>query len=109
MTMPNADSLTHKMFGSSCFHLEPPRHLFSFSPETIRQVLEKTEFEISIIRTSAWRASNSYSSSKVVSKEGKIYRNYRRQKGRKWFAAKEALLCQLGKDCGEEIEVVAIK
>ena len=109
MSMPNANSLTHKLFGSNCFHLDPPRHLFSFSPETIRRILEKTEFRISIIRTLSRRALSFYSSSMVILKEGKIYKNYKPQKGRKWFSAKEVLLCRLGKDCGEEIEVVATK
>ena len=109
MHVPNIDSMAHKMFGRNCFHLEPPRHLFTFSPESMRRILGKIPFKAFHITTSPSLARNYYNCSMIVAKEGKIRKDYKPQKGCGFFSAKEYFLCALGCGCGEEVEVVAIK
>jgi len=66
---PNVESLGHRMFGQSWFHLDPPRHLHLFSLGTLRAAAERSGFHTKVIRTSGrgawgvWAASNSIRSS----------------------------------------------
>jgi SAM-dependent methyltransferase len=48
---PNVQSLGHRLFGQHWRGLEPPRHLYLFSPESIRVALEKAGFAQTTIRT----------------------------------------------------------
>ena len=44
--MPNAGSLQAALFGPRWFHLDLPRHLFHFTPRTLRALLERSGLEI---------------------------------------------------------------
>jgi 2-polyprenyl-3-methyl-5-hydroxy-6-metoxy-1,4-benzoquinol methylase len=46
MITPNIDSLAARIFGSSWFALEIPRHLFLFSAKTISRLLSENGFEV---------------------------------------------------------------
>ncbi len=46
LEVPNFASLPSRWFGASWFPLEIPRHLFHFTPETITQMLARTEYSI---------------------------------------------------------------
>lgn len=103
---PNAGSLAHKVFKEQCCIFDSPRHLFLFFPESIRKIFQSSRFNNFYIKTIPPMASNSYYNSIGISKKGKGYVS---KVGGHWFALKELLLCYLGEECGEEIEVVAIK
>ncbi|UCD58687.1 MAG: class I SAM-dependent methyltransferase [Candidatus Hydrogenedentota bacterium] len=42
--VPNVASREHRIFGSRWFHLDPPRHLWHFSPNSLRPILEEAGF-----------------------------------------------------------------
>ncbi len=44
--VPNMDSLQAKIFGKHWLHLDVPRHLCFFTPETVKLLCEKTGFSI---------------------------------------------------------------
>lgn len=46
MGTPNRDSLVSKVFKSYWYNLDPPRHLFIFSPRTLRRLVEKNNFSV---------------------------------------------------------------
>ena len=46
LSMPNHESWQARIFGTSWFHLDPPRHLFGFGPRSIRTVLSLAGFDI---------------------------------------------------------------
>jgi len=107
---PNADGLTFKIFGRSCYILDIPRHLFLFTPKSARLLFEKIHFKKFYLRTSARAAAHVYSADRIIAKNKKIDKNnITHQKGSAWFALKERIGCYLGKECGEEIEIFAVK
>lgn len=46
VSLPNIDSLQFRIFGKNWFHLDMPRHLYHFSPRSIKEILNKCNFEI---------------------------------------------------------------
>lgn len=46
ISTPNFESLAAKMFGRHWLGFDTPRHLYIFSPETIRKLLEKTGYRV---------------------------------------------------------------
>ncbi len=48
---PNYNSWERILFGSSWFHLDPPRHLFHFTPNGLTQIIEDVGFRIIKKRT----------------------------------------------------------
>ena len=59
---PNAESLAQRLFGADWRGWEPPRHLFVFSPATLRTCAERAGLQVRQVRTTArgaffiWRA-----------------------------------------------------
>ncbi|MBI5245410.1 MAG: class I SAM-dependent methyltransferase [Elusimicrobia bacterium] len=45
LAFPNSDSLEFKAFGPRWFHLDPPRHLYHFSPRTMGGLLRSCGFQ----------------------------------------------------------------
>ncbi|NNK74524.1 MAG: class I SAM-dependent methyltransferase [Maribacter sp.] len=46
MSFPNIDSIQAKLFKGDWLHLDPPRHLFLFSPEAFKEQMSHYGFEI---------------------------------------------------------------
>ena len=46
LELPNLDSLTASLLGEYWFPLEIPRHLYHFTPQTLRAILTKTGFRL---------------------------------------------------------------
>ncbi|WP_165106533.1 class I SAM-dependent methyltransferase [Limisphaera ngatamarikiensis] len=53
---PNVESLGHRRFGSAWLNLDPPRHLFLFSPGTLRRLAERAGLEVLSLRSTARNA-----------------------------------------------------
>ena len=49
ISIQNAGSLHYRLFGPRWFSLDVPRHLFSFSPKTIRRLLSSMDLELKSI------------------------------------------------------------
>ncbi|MCX7865954.1 class I SAM-dependent methyltransferase [Limisphaera sp. VF-2] len=50
---PNIDSLGHRQFGAAWLNLDPPRHLYLFSPRTLRRAAERAGLRVVSLRTTA--------------------------------------------------------
>ncbi len=108
--VPNANSFAHTMFGSCCFHLDPPRHLFSFTIEGLVRVIKKSGFTNYTVTTRAYLAPSIYDHSVEIKNKGRTVLNKCvPQKGRKLFLLKEYLLLLSGHAVGEEILLIATK
>ena len=44
--IPNIDSFNARTFGNKWYHLDCPRHLHIYSPDTIAKLLDKTGFDV---------------------------------------------------------------
>jgi SAM-dependent methyltransferase len=107
---PNSASFGHKVFGESYYHLDPPRHLFLFSLQSLSKLCKKSRFKKLYLKTVPKGCRNIYDNSMLISRTGitKIG-GAGPQKGHTLFAVQELLLHLAGADCGEEIELVAQK
>ncbi|MDO8806543.1 MAG: class I SAM-dependent methyltransferase [Elusimicrobiota bacterium] len=107
---PNAASLGHRVFGREWRGLEPPRHLYIFSPRAILSALSKAGFTDVRVRTSTRLAGAIYNASVLISREGNLKgRIAPRQTGVSVFKIVESCLCALGFPKGEELEVIVYK
>ncbi len=110
MRTPNAQSLGHMFFKRNAYHLDPPRHVFVFTSKSLRLLLEKCGAQEIKIKTLSLSAHSVYDNSVLIDKNGKTdMSGVKPQKGRAGFSFLEALLCNLGFACGEEIEVIVHK
>lgn len=106
---PNAASLGHRVFGNAWYPLDPPRHLFLFSPGNIGRLLGEAFAEVRVA-TTARGALYSHDASVLIESRGRIAQSeVSPQPGRRAFARRESLGCLAGRPWGEELEVVAIK
>jgi len=105
---PNAESLGHRWFGKAWRGLEPPRHLFVFSPQALRMLLEEARFRSFRMATPVTLAGGIYDDSARIRREGRTPPfGGKPERGRDWFRGMERLLCVAGRHRGEEIEAVA--
>lgn len=54
ISVPNIDSWQAKMFGGKWFHLDPIRHFFHYTPETLTRLLERNHFVPLGFTTISW-------------------------------------------------------
>jgi len=106
---PNLHSLGHRKFHKSWLALDPPRHLYVFSPQSLKSVFDRSPFRKYQISTSTHLAKQIYDSSIVISKHGSVKGNATPQKGRVLFSILERIFCLVGLNGGEDIEAVAWK
>jgi SAM-dependent methyltransferase len=107
---PNAESFGHRRFGRAWRGLEPPRHLFVFSPRALRRMLHKAGFRSFCMKTPSTLAGGIYDDSVRIRRTGVTPpHSGRRERGRTLFRGMEKLLCMAGFPLGEEIEAVAFK
>lgn len=50
---PNIESRGHQKFGAAWLNLDPPRHLYLFSPRTLRQAAERAGLHVLSLRSTA--------------------------------------------------------
>lgn len=112
LATPNTKSLGHKKFGADWRPLDPPRHLFLFSPESLAQCARKARLEVEVARTSARSACFSWHSSKSLIQQK---RNVNSQKKAGIGVKASGALFQLwehyfgNKNEGEEVVLVAYR
>ncbi|MBI4423983.1 MAG: class I SAM-dependent methyltransferase [Elusimicrobia bacterium] len=54
LAFPNGDGLEFRVFGPRWFHLDPPRHLYQFSPATMARLLEKAGLRLESVDPHSW-------------------------------------------------------
>jgi 2-polyprenyl-3-methyl-5-hydroxy-6-metoxy-1,4-benzoquinol methylase len=68
---PNIESLANRIWGSSWYHLDPPRHLFLFSCRTLHACAKQAGLSIDVLRTSSRLAWQTWAASHLIQKTGK--------------------------------------
>jgi len=54
IAVPNLASVQARLGGAGWFHLDLPRHVYHFTPDTLRRLLSATGYEIVSCRTGQW-------------------------------------------------------
>lgn len=71
---PNFVGSGHRRFGEAWFHLDPPRHLFLFSPQTLRTCVENAKLKVLAVRTISRLAYSTWVASRAIQRKGKLPR-----------------------------------
>jgi len=67
---PNIKSLGRSVFGKAWLHWDPPRHLFLFSPKSLRACAERAGVGIEDLRTTAKSARWMWAASRLIKRNG---------------------------------------
>ncbi|MBO8143316.1 MAG: class I SAM-dependent methyltransferase [Thermodesulfobacterium sp.] len=111
---PNIQSLGLHLFGKYWRGWEVPRHLFLFSPKSLRMCAERAGFKVQELSTTAKGARWMWAASRLIKKNGKLPGGSPKRvtlqiklEGLVFWIVEQAL-CQL-KNVGEEIILIATK
>lgn len=108
LTVPNADSLGHRIFGSNWIHLDPPRHLYLFGPRSLRHMAIAAGLASARVDTIGRMGYDTYVASSIVRATGRFntlghHRSPRLRAAGKAFALLEALALSVNPLVGEEL------
>ncbi len=110
LRVPNASSLGHRWFGRSCYHLDPPRHLFGFTLRSLRLLSARLAFARVDCYSLSKAAGSIFDHSVCIRRDGHTdFSCARHERGRAGFIVLENLASLWGLPWGEEIEVIAKK
>jgi len=103
--LPNIDSWESRIFGSYWYGLEMPRHLFHFSPKSLKQVMVTLGFEQVVLSTSEIsyvERSMGYVCSKVMENAGfaQVSAAQGKQQSIPWRAVRKAMRITLVRPAG---------
>lgn len=109
------ESLGHRLFKKAWIVLDPPRHLYLFSPQTLKVCANRAGLQVKHLRTAARSAPGIWEASRLIKRKGTLPGGLLQQKRGLWlqleglvFWMMEYGLCRI-KDVGEEILLVATK
>jgi len=114
VTVPNIESLGHRLYRDAWRGLEVPRHLFLFSPRTLRVCAESSGLQVLELRTTARTARWMWAASNLIRKNGVLPGGSPRRQSLQLrltglaFQAVEYGMCWVT-DVGEEIIIIAGK
>jgi len=77
LTTPNFSGLMSRLFADHWMALEPPRHLWLFTPETLRACVELAGFRVERIRTRPFLSHVNYEKSLRIRRQGHARGNVR--------------------------------
>jgi len=113
LVTPNINSAGHRIYGSSWFHLDPPRHLRIFNIGSLTTLLQKAGFQTTKIGTTVRDAGNAYVASRSVRRTGRYEMGSRQPwSARFWGKAMQAIewaWLKIDGQAGEEIAAMAQK
>jgi SAM-dependent methyltransferase len=111
---PNVGSMGHRRFGENWRGLEPPRHLYLFSPRTLRLCAEKAGLKVVSLRTISRLGRELYIFSHALRHDGahlpRLFRPSRLARYQAWpFLFFEEALRLLNAKVGEELVLIATR
>jgi SAM-dependent methyltransferase len=113
LVTPHIDAFGHRLFRSSWFCLDPPRHLHLFSVKSLRAALREAGFRRVRIFTSVRAASEIFIASRSIQRTGRFQMGSAHQAAEIVFGAVlqwiEWILLKLGFVVGEELVAIAQK
>jgi SAM-dependent methyltransferase len=114
VTVPNIESLGHRLYREAWIYLDPPRHLFLFSPLTLRACVERSGLQVLELRTTACSGRWIWAASLLIRRNGTLPGGSPKKQSL-WlrlagqaFQALEHGLCWVT-DAGEEVVMIATK
>lgn len=72
VSTPNINSLGRSTFDEAWLHWDPPRHLYLFSPQTVRVCAEAAKLDIQELKTTARAARWMYAASSLIRRDGML-------------------------------------
>jgi len=114
VTVPNIESLGHRIYREAWRGLEVPRHLFLFSPPTLRACAESLGLQILELRTTALMARWMWAASRLIRRNGTLSGGSPQRQSLQLrlmglaFQAVEHGMCWVT-EAGEEIVMIAAK
>jgi SAM-dependent methyltransferase len=115
VTTPSVPSLGHRIFRRCWRGLEPPRHLYIFSPRALGACVERSGYELETLRTSARSAWELWYSSRLIQRDGKIPSSFpgvlnpRLRLEGLVFQAFQQFMLWFNRNIGEQIVLIASK
>lgn len=109
---PNGEGEGHRRFRDAWVNLDPPRHLFIFSPRSLRLLTERAGFHIQLLRTSALRATAVHFLSEQFRRTGRFpaeVSGWKPGPSSRWFGLYERAIHAVRPSAGEEIVLVATR
>lgn len=112
---PNLTSLGHRHgFQSAWLHLDPPRHLFLFTADSLKSVVERAGFRVARVSTSARGARHTWMNSWYIRQNGRWQPNWRQEipayvglQGQ-MVQLLQTFLCRFV-NVGEDLQMIAVK
>jgi 2-polyprenyl-3-methyl-5-hydroxy-6-metoxy-1,4-benzoquinol methylase len=113
LVTPNLKSMGHRIYRSSWFHLDPPRHLHLFTTDSLRTLLQKAGFRKTKIRTTIRYANTAFVAGRSIKHTGRYrfgapHPRIASAWGRMMQTIEWGLL-KAGFEVGEELVVIAEK
>ncbi|MGH7165383.1 MAG: class I SAM-dependent methyltransferase [Nitrospiraceae bacterium] len=111
VTTPNLSGVGSRLFKSAWLDLDPPRHLWLFAPDTLRQCVERAGFEIERTRSRAYHTAMIFELSQRIRRAGSV-RDHQSVTGKEWrgtvWAWLERWLRPVWRFAGEELMVCGV-
>ncbi len=110
---PNIRSLGARLFGEAWRGWEPPRHLFLFSPKSLRVCAQRAGLQVQALWTTSKGARYFWAATRLIRRDGRLPGGQFQQQGLLRleglaFWAVECALCWVGQ-FGEEVVLVGVK
>lgn len=113
LVTPNINCAGHRIYGSSWFHLDPPRHLHIFTVDSLTKLLLKAGFHRTKVRTTIRDAGTAYVASRSVQRTGRYEMGSKQPLSvRVWGKAMQTIewaWLRIDPQAGEEIAAIAQK
>jgi len=110
---PNINSLCHQLYKSDWRSLEPPRHLYVFNIETLRQLSRRAGFKKIKLETTIRDANNTFMASRELRRRGSHVMGSKKPLVIKFlgfvFQLVELVALQFKPEVGEEIVLIGVK
>jgi 2-polyprenyl-3-methyl-5-hydroxy-6-metoxy-1,4-benzoquinol methylase len=110
MTTPNVAGQGHQTFQKSWVALDPPRHLYLFSPSTLQTCCDKAGLTVRSVRSSSRVASWTWAASKTIARKGTFLRKSDQTLGLRLqglaFQMRQDKSRRLHGDVGEELVII---
>jgi len=113
ITTPNILSMGHRRFQSAWVHLDPPRHLHIFSPDSLRRMVAESGLTTETLRSTARWAEGVWTLSSFIRRDGATQMeregNWRMKLRSVLFLWMESFTLHSDRTAGEELLLVAKK
>jgi len=106
---PNIQGLGHKIFKKDWLALDPPRHLYLWGPETLKEALKRAGFRLLRCETSGLAAASTFMASRQIKIKGRYNFDESISLDARMFGWFEMILNFFIRSSGEEVRLLACK